>query len=534
MPERHHSGGPAVSRTVPGVQRKCSCGGTCDDCKAEQADEEHGRVHRMPVTASRSGHASASSAPPIVHEVLRTPGQPLDSAARAFFEPRFGHDFSQIRVHTDAKAAESARAINARAYTVGDQIVFGSGQYGHAVGERAKLIAHELAHVVQQGALLPSPVLRRQPETTVHVDSTDKKLAQGTGGSGAVIYEYTARAMKEPDKKDDPKKPGKQFDIVLPLLVYPPAKIDPAKKVDIFVFFHGMRASYEEGTKTQASQGSEPIAIWTQLKEAVGASGRLGIAPQAPATWTFSSDDAKWIPTTAQWNEALEKVGFDGLINIALQRLSDDLGLKTPLVAGDIHVAGHSAGGHGIIEATREKGGAKTFGDQVLDLTLQDAGYGFGWGQIMDWLIDGSPGKTVRVLMSASEGTPGRKKPGTRAVLSQLNVSNINDVIKAKKKTRPACGRGCSRAEGGRPEAQARRLCPRIGIRHKRQNHRGHARYGRGFLLSRRQTLPHSLGLDGRGCRSRSEDYSGLPRRGHAGNVPDHQQHRKEDLSLHR
>ncbi len=441
MPERQASGTPTVSRAIPGVQRKCSCGGSCDDCKAKQADEEHGRVQRMPAAESRSDHtSSASSAPPIVHEVLCAPGQPLDPATRAFFEPRFGHDFSRIRVHTDAKAAESARAVNARAYTVGHQIVFGPGQYGHTDGERARLMAHELAHMVQQAALLHNPVLRRQPESTVHVGSTEKKVAQGTGGSGAIIYEYTARAMKEPPDKSDPKKPGKMFEIDLPLLVYPPANIDTTKsppKVDIFVFFHGMRATYEEGTKTQASQGEEPIAIWSHLKDAVAASGRLGIAPQAPRTWAFSNKKGEWIPSTAQWYEALGKVGFDGLINIALQRLSNDLGPTTPLVAGDIHVAGHSAGGQGIIRATSHDAGAKTFSDQIQDLTLQDAGYGFDhWDHLMDWLLDGSPGKTVRVLVSASQGGPPGSGGDTRSVLNKwLNVSKINDSIKAKKKT---------------------------------------------------------------------------------------------------
>jgi uncharacterized protein DUF4157 len=68
--------------------------------------------------------------PPIIHEVLRSPGQPLDATMRTFMEPRFGHDFSQVRLHhTDAKGAESARAVNALAYTVGHDIVFWAGQY---------------------------------------------------------------------------------------------------------------------------------------------------------------------------------------------------------------------------------------------------------------------------------------------------------------------------------------------------------------------------------------------------------------------
>ncbi len=79
-------------------------------------------------------------------------GQPLDSATRAFFEPRFGYDFSQVRVHTDAKAAEAARDVNANAFTVGGNVVFGEGKCVLGTTEGRKLMAHELAHVIQQGS----------------------------------------------------------------------------------------------------------------------------------------------------------------------------------------------------------------------------------------------------------------------------------------------------------------------------------------------------------------------------------------------
>ena len=95
-------------------------------------------------------HSSGHGVPPIVHEVLRSPGQPLDVATRAFMEPRFGHDFSGVRVHTDAKAAESARAVNALAYTVGRNVVFGAGQYLPQTNAGQRLLAHELTHTVQQ------------------------------------------------------------------------------------------------------------------------------------------------------------------------------------------------------------------------------------------------------------------------------------------------------------------------------------------------------------------------------------------------
>lgn len=88
-------------------------------------------------------------APALVREVLNSPGQPLDAETRTFMEPRFGYDFSGVRVHTDQKAAESAHAFNANAYTTGTHITFGAGRYARNESSR-RLIAHELTHVVQQ------------------------------------------------------------------------------------------------------------------------------------------------------------------------------------------------------------------------------------------------------------------------------------------------------------------------------------------------------------------------------------------------
>ncbi|MBP1468346.1 DUF4157 domain-containing protein, partial [Candidatus Chloroploca sp. M-50] len=101
---------------------------------------------------SATGSGDLSIAPPIVHDVLRSPGQPLDAATRAYMEPRFGRDFGDVRVHTDAQAAESARAVQANAYTVGNHIAFGAGRYTPQSSAGQRLMAHELAHVVQQGA----------------------------------------------------------------------------------------------------------------------------------------------------------------------------------------------------------------------------------------------------------------------------------------------------------------------------------------------------------------------------------------------
>jgi len=95
--------------------------------------------------------ALSITVPPVVHQVLRSPGKPLDAATRAVMEPRVGHDFSRIKVHTGAQAADSARAVNALAYTVGQDVVFGHGQYQPGSGDGQRLIAHELTHTIQQG-----------------------------------------------------------------------------------------------------------------------------------------------------------------------------------------------------------------------------------------------------------------------------------------------------------------------------------------------------------------------------------------------
>ena len=94
--------------------------------------------------------APARDVPPAVHQVLRAPGEPLDEGTRTFMESRFRHDFSRVRVHANARAAESARAVNALAYTVGQDVVFDRGQYQPESNRGRRLLAHELTHVVQQ------------------------------------------------------------------------------------------------------------------------------------------------------------------------------------------------------------------------------------------------------------------------------------------------------------------------------------------------------------------------------------------------
>lgn len=147
-----HSSRPAAPAPMQPtlLQRKCAAcgnhtvaGGECSGCA-----EKKGLLQRQ----SQTGAGAANEVPSIVHQVLNSSGQPLDSSTRSFMEPRFGRDFSGVRVHTDSQAAQSARAVNAHAYTVGNNVVFGAGRYEPRTDTGRELIAHELTHTIQQSA----------------------------------------------------------------------------------------------------------------------------------------------------------------------------------------------------------------------------------------------------------------------------------------------------------------------------------------------------------------------------------------------
>ncbi len=129
---------PAWSKPAINVaQRKC-----------QACEEEERHVHRKEsTTAETQSPAGLDSYVGSLH----SSGQPLPDSSRSFFEPRFGYDFSNVRMHNDSVAAESAQSINALAYTTGNNIVFNSGQYAPESDTGKRLMAHELTHVVQQG-----------------------------------------------------------------------------------------------------------------------------------------------------------------------------------------------------------------------------------------------------------------------------------------------------------------------------------------------------------------------------------------------
>jgi hypothetical protein len=161
---------------------------------------------------------TSAEAPPIVHEVLRSPGQPLDAASRAFMEPRFGYSFAGVQVHPDARAADSADAVDAHAYTVGRHVVFGRGQYAPGSPTGQRLLAHELTHVVQQsgrqtgGSLQVAQANDHAESAADHVLSGGResdfagrrpRVQQSSGG------ETLQRQPKEPEtKKEETPEPS--------------------------------------------------------------------------------------------------------------------------------------------------------------------------------------------------------------------------------------------------------------------------------------------------------------------------------------
>lgn len=119
---------------------------------AQRQEEEPEEEEEEPLQAKETAGAEPQAAPTLEARIraLQGEGQPLPSSERTFFEPRFGHDFSRVRVHTGLQAAAAARAVRARAFTTGQDIVFGAGQYTSGTSTGRRLLAHELTHVVQQ------------------------------------------------------------------------------------------------------------------------------------------------------------------------------------------------------------------------------------------------------------------------------------------------------------------------------------------------------------------------------------------------
>jgi hypothetical protein len=188
------------------LRRQCACGqhspggGECQSC----ADQRQ-KAARMPL-----GPGGEGLAPPIVHDALHSSGHALDQGTRQFLEPRFGRDFSGVRIHAGERAAEAARAVNARAFTVGQSIVLGQG-HSLASPSGLQLVAHELAHTLQQErATTPSPgepiEVGRGDHPTEHEAEEFSQAALSGEFSTAARTATADNAMQL--RRDDTEKPA--------------------------------------------------------------------------------------------------------------------------------------------------------------------------------------------------------------------------------------------------------------------------------------------------------------------------------------
>jgi hypothetical protein len=229
-----------LSRMAPRMQCKLDIGAVNDPLEAE-ADRAAVQVMRTldsaidspgmtgpPARASVNCGSEAGTAPeardsgvstsrealPSVYEVLGQPGRPLDSATRAFFEPRFGQDLSHVRIQNDGKAAESARDIDALAFTSGNNIVFGSGSYRPDRPDGRFVLAHELAHTMQPGR---QRTIRRiiRSSSNAPLDSYlhGKQIFGFTSSSGAYSITRTKGTFAEQEVLLDMLASGRPFEV---------------------------------------------------------------------------------------------------------------------------------------------------------------------------------------------------------------------------------------------------------------------------------------------------------------------------------
>lgn len=237
------------------LQRKCACGGSassslsgeCEECNKNhlqkklsigasndplelEADRVADQVLAVPAHSAVSGalpriqrftgHSSGhtDTAPASVDRVLAGSGKPLDPALQQDMGQRFGHDFSQVKVHTGTVAEQSARDVNAHAYTVGNNVVFDAGRYTFGTNEGRRLIAHELTHVVQQSAA--PRIIQRE----INVDNFE-------GGDFTMGVLETYLANFGPGKIEDHNDSDDKARTVVTLWRKGKIKLDASKKI---------------------------------------------------------------------------------------------------------------------------------------------------------------------------------------------------------------------------------------------------------------------------------------------------------------
>jgi len=463
------------------LQRKCSCGqhtvagGECSDC-----EKKKGVLQHEPLNDQTSTEPS-----PVVRDVLNSPGAPLDPTTRAFMEPRFGHDFSSmsthsegsspmpsgitigaphdhfereadvisenvltrsiqntgpafdfrgVRIHADPRAADSARNLNALAYTVGQHIVFGDRQYQPQSVAGRKLLAHELTHVVQQTAEHAPAVIARQPAPAppppgwsdatglnkfVTTVDDQGKMQQGkltTTGVWRVPIEGLTEGLQKGVQDTAIESSEKRAIALIPNTGAPaPAKSDAKTpiSIDVLLHFHGHGIGYRELQTGQKDSGKilqpgevRDVALYQmeqQLLSHIKSTNHFVIAilPQGSAKSKFGDLSAK----------------SDDFLKAVFNKLTAYLPKNA--VPGRVILSAHSGGGPTAMEIANQrlKAGMPT------NVLLFDA-INFGCAERKPKLKDGKP------VMDKEN------KPVTECVKCTSNeADNVKDWITNRIKT---------------------------------------------------------------------------------------------------
>lgn len=320
-------------------------------------------LQRKPV-----GQSSSVEVPPIVHDVLSSAGQPLDGATRQLMESRFGEDFSEVRVHTDSQAADSALAVDALAYAVGRNVVFGRGQFASGTSAGQELLAHELTHVVQQTssshAYKPPNGNGSDHAAEREADSVARSVTTGSPRIG--VSQSAGPQVQRQPVPGVVGWPGKGINAAeskvkgmerIPLsgldvghqqtkgpsgraIVVRSPTLDATKPVDVLIHFHGHNAGYEE------AGGKVRDDAIDNIEGQMASSSRpqlIGILPQGTRSSAFGETA---VPGKAS-TKSFDVDAYVGTVFSVLTKLG--YWKSKPSVAG-VMVTGHSGAGELINE----------------------------------------------------------------------------------------------------------------------------------------------------------------------------------------
>ena len=231
------------------ARAKCACG-----AKGQERDQDQGGCEQCRKRRQASGRAagrSASGVPALAREVLGTAGEPLGSSTRTYFESRFGHDFSRVRVHADDAAAASTVELGARAYTSGHDIVFARGQYAPRTMRGSRLLAHELVHVVQQGgSARKAPVRVGAPSDALEREA-DEAAARVASGEGVSVHGSAVNVL--------------QRDLATPPPAVAPLDVPDLtdEEIQAAIRFNGQRYNAANTRLIQDLVGTEQTGVWS-------------------------------------------------------------------------------------------------------------------------------------------------------------------------------------------------------------------------------------------------------------------------------